>query len=75
MPKFNRLLEEQKDEGDLRVEAMIAGMKTVLESLSDSSWWLLNDLCEWVAFPVCGIADKSQLEYWRSQASTAKSTR
>lgn len=54
MPKFNRLIDGQKDESDAngrgppsaQKDAIITGMRTVLESLSDSSWWLLNDLCE-----------------------------
>jgi hypothetical protein len=43
MPKFNRLVDGQKD-GE--PQTMVTGMRTVLESLSDSSWWLLNDLCK-----------------------------
>lgn len=54
MPKFNGLIDGHKDEvqGDLRddlplqKDTLITGMKRVLESLSDSSWWLLNDLCK-----------------------------
>lgn len=53
MPKFNRLIDGQKDESDAngrlpstQKDAIVTGMRTVLESLSDSSWWLLNDLCE-----------------------------
>ena len=44
--RIDLLQAQRRDEQTTYDDDLMEGMCTILESLSDSSWWLLNDLCE-----------------------------
>ena len=65
---------QRRDDRAPHNDDLVAGLRTILESLSDSSWWLLNDLCK-SQEDIQNLANLSQLASSLLRANIVKSTR